>query len=370
MKHLTFAAISLILVAGSAAAGPLTIIPSEQSKTSLEIAPAKVGGRVIKSADGSYLYQWPGVYFETSFRGSEVAFDVGPGDVILEVFVDGMRLPPLVKPKQGLYRVDGLPKATHTVRIEVASESQASPNRFDGFFVPAGEKTWMPKVSKRAIEFIGDSHTVGYGNISDTRDCTTDQVWATTDNTQAFGPITAHHYNAEYRINAISGRGVVRNYNGFSAPHLPEAYPNVLLDGPAVDSGEQWQPQAVVVALGTNDFSTPLNSPEKWKDREELRADYEATYSQFLQSIRLKYPKAQIIVWSTELFDGEIKDEAGKVVSSLRQAGDNKIQYVLMDKMEMSGCHSHPSIIDSKFISSKLIQILDDIPGIYAYPGR
>jgi hypothetical protein len=40
---------------------------------------------------------------------------------------------------------------------------------------------------------------------------------ATTDNSQAFGPKVAKHYAADYQVNAISGRGIVRNFNGSPA---------------------------------------------------------------------------------------------------------------------------------------------------------
>src|SRR6185312_14756892 len=107
------------------------------------------------------------------------------------------------------------------------------------------------------IEFIGDSHTVGYGNTSRTRECTQDDVWKTTDNSQSFGPLIAGHYAADYQINAISGRGIVRNYNGTPGDTLPVAYPYVLFDKKEEYSDPHWKPQIIVISLGTNDFSTP-----------------------------------------------------------------------------------------------------------------
>ena len=110
----------------------------------------------------------------------------------------------LVKPEPGVYRVSGLADGAHTVRIEVVTESQAGPNSFGGFSLPPTASPLPAPREKRQIEFIGDSHTVGYGNISTKHECTEEEVWETTDNSLAYGPLMATHYEADYQINAIS----------------------------------------------------------------------------------------------------------------------------------------------------------------------
>ncbi len=158
-------------------------------------------------------------------------------------------------------------------------------------------------------------------------------MWSDTDDTQSFGAVTAAHYDADYQINAISGRGVVRNYNGFKGDTLPQAYPYVLFDKKQKYDDPAWRPQVLVIALGTNDFSTPLNPGEPWKTREELHADYEATYVKFLQELRAKNPKAYIIVWATDMANGEIEAEAGKVVQQIKQQGDQHISFLPIDEL-------------------------------------
>ena len=152
-------------------------------------------------------------------------------------------------------------------------------------------------------------------------------MWATTDNTQAFGPLTANHYQADYRVNAISGRGVVRNYNGSAGDTLPVAYPYLLFDKKQQDTESNWKPQVIVIALGTNDFSTPLNPGEKWKTKDELHADYEATYLRFLKDLRAKNPDAYIILWATEMANGEIESEVKKVADQAKAQGETKLTF-------------------------------------------
>jgi lysophospholipase L1-like esterase len=300
------------------------------------------------------------LYFEAKFSGRSVYFKIGPGDVILKALVDGQPVGTLAKPASGLYLIDGLESGTHTVRIEALTEAQGGANEFRGFALVKPAKVIPMTPRKRQIEFIGDSHTVGYGNTSKTRTCTGDEVWATTDNSQAFGARVANHYGADYQINAISGRGIVRNYDGFTADPLPVAYPFALLDHSKVYEDASWQPQVIVIALGTNDFSTPLKAGEKWKTREELRADFEATYVKFIEGLRARNPHTFIIVWATDMAEHEIENEAGKVVEQLQAQGDKRIVFLPVAGLAMDGCDWHPSLADHAAIAEKLIHLIED----------
>jgi lysophospholipase L1-like esterase len=270
-----------------------------------------------------------------------------------------------VKPEPGVYSVNGLNGGSHAVRLEVVTESQGGPDSFGGFALPADGKILKPQKRVRQIEFIGDSHTVGYGNTSQTRECSKDDVWKTTDNSQAFGALTAKHYNADYQINAISGHGIVRNYNGFAGDPVPVAYPYVLFDKRDRYEDRSWQPQIIVIALGTNDFSTPLNAGERWKSREELHADYEKTYTQFVQSLRKDYPRAYFLLWATDAANGEIQSEVKKVVHQLTAASETKVAFTPVNGLSMSACNWHPSIADDQLIAGKLMEFIDANPKLW-----
>src|SRR4051812_19517688 len=144
--------------------------------------PARASGRV----DATGQYQWPGLYFEAKFRGRSIFFETGPGDVILRVRVDDVPVGTLVKPRPGTWRIDGLANGAHVVRVDAVTESQAGPNMFKGFALAPGSRALPLAPRGRQIEFIGDSHTVGYGNTSKSRECTRDEVWSTTDSSAAF----------------------------------------------------------------------------------------------------------------------------------------------------------------------------------------
>jgi lysophospholipase L1-like esterase len=350
--------IATALAGASIASGACAAVHVDRvvvSAATLVEMPVRVNGRTMRVAgDGGYVRQWPGTYFEAGFYGKTVLFRVGRGDVILHILVDDRTVQTLVKPMAGQYRIMGLSAGRHRLRVEVATESQAGPTIFGGFFADRGTRTLVPAQRSRQIEFIGDSHTVGYGDLSVRRECTEDEIWATTDTSRGFGATLARRYDADYQVNAISGRGVVRNYNGFAADALPDVYPYALFDKRSPANDPNWHPQVIVIALGTNDFTTPLHASEKWPTRDALHLDYEARYTRFVRDLRARNPSAWFVLWATDMANGEIESEVGKVVTALRAAGERRITFVPISGLAFAACNSHPSLADQQVIADKL----------------
>ncbi len=351
------------LLSTSAIAAAPTVTPTT-AKAGAPL-PVHIGGRVEPTADG-YKRQWPGTYFEAAFRGPGALLKIGRGDVILRVSVDGATAAKLVKPKPGLYRVAGLANGRHTIRVDVASESQAAPTVFGGFYATLDSRALPAPKRARQIEFIGDSHTVGYGNIATKTDCTQDEVWATTDTAQAMPALTARRYRADYQVNAISGRGIVRNYDGMAADTVPVAYPFTLFDKAKRYADPAWHPALFVIALGTNDFTTALHASEPWTTREALHADYEQHYVDFVKRLRARDPNAHVVLWATDLADGEIASEVGKVAARLKAEGERNVAFVPVTGLAFTGCHAHPSTADDAQITAALSTYIDAHPEMWA----
>ena len=331
--------------------------------------PLHIGGRVV--ADGVaptlYTHQWPGTYFESRFKGTSVTVRLNDSVNKLDISIDGKPVDMETKPGSGGIAFGPLADGEHTIRVEQRTESAYTTAQFIGFFVPeVADVLPAPQVA-REIEFIGDSYTVGYGNTSPKRTCTADDIWATTDTQLAFGPLTAKHYGADYQINAISGRGIVRNYNGGAGEHLPEAYPfDLNLNGTKVSTpNPAWQPQIIVIGLGTNDFTTPLHAGEKWATREALHADYEATYVAFIQGLRAKNPGAYFILMATDQVDGEIQSEVKKVVAQVKATGETRVDFVPMNGLSFGGCDWHPTTADDQAVSQTLTAFIDAHPELW-----
>ncbi len=339
---------------------PLTLPPSAFSNY-------YPGGRVKVVAGGhGSEHQWPGTYWEEAFNAPEIT--LGFDDTVnkLHIYIDQKLVDTETKPGHTQVRLSGFGAGPHNIRVEKATESQGGPATFLGFALPPGAPSPAMRVPRaHTIEFIGDSYTVGYGNRSDTTKCTRDEVWATTDTSQAFGPLVADHYAAEYQINAISGRGIVRNYGGFPGDTLPQAYGYTLLDHTTPYNDPRWQPQIIAIGLGTNDFSTPLHDGEKWKTRDDLHADYEATYVKFVRDLRARNPKAFFILMAADQFHGEMPGEINKVIAALNAGGEQRIAFLPMTGLKFGGCDGHPNTDDDRTVSQELIAFIDQHPDIW-----
>ncbi|WP_137861605.1 MULTISPECIES: SGNH/GDSL hydrolase family protein [unclassified Sphingomonas] len=298
-----------------------------------------VGGRIV--AKGSEMrFGWPGTYVEARFRGTEVTARVETHGDFLRVSVDGKPFQTLVSPGPATVRIAGLQPGVHDIRIDKLTESQSGSSSFFGFFT-SGVPLPAP-VRPRRIEFIGDSHTVGYGNASPTRDCDRQKVHDTTDTSQAFGPVLARRLGADYRLIAYSGYGIVRNYAG-SKPgeSLPFLYPRAIPGEPAPARADGWRPETIVINLGTNDFSTPVHGGEAWADAAALRADYREQYIAFVRARQAAQPRARILLMGAENFYPD--------VAAVAEAAG--VTAVKVPALEMTGCNWHPSIQDHRVMA-------------------
>lgn len=324
------------------------------------------GGRVVlrrTPAKSSYDYAWPGVYFTARFDGPSVAVAMDDPRDNLHLYVDGKEKLTLNRPGKTTVTLDHLGQGPHVVRLEKASETQDAGGRFGGFTVTYPDEALPPPHFSRHIEFIGDSHTVGYGNTSRGRVCTAEDVRETTDTSLAFAPLTAKHFGAAYRINAYSGDGVVRNYAGIRPGiTLPVLYRYALFDGKTLADDAGWTPDVVVIDLGTNDFSTPLGPNEKWKTREDLHADFVRTYVAFVQSLHAKWPQAHFILMAATDMGTEIPDQVSAVADILKKDTAISLEYIPLNNLGFEACHFHPSLKDDKTIAQVLVEHIERLP--------
>jgi lysophospholipase L1-like esterase len=321
------------------------------------LAQVHTAGRV--TATGSYT--WPGVYFEGRFRGTGVGIVLNDSVNDYDVQVDGTTVATLVTPGRTTHWVRNLSNAEHRVRLVKRTESTYAAGEFGGFVAAdGGAVLTKPAARTRQIEFIGDSLTAGYGNLSTTRDCSANGgVTRNTNTDLSFGALTARALNADYQVNAFSGLGVVRNYNGHSAGTSYRTYYDRALlhvDGDVWQKPSSWQPQVLVVGLGTNDFSTALNPGEQWPTQESLIAAYKSAYQGFLDKLRTRYGSGTTIVASVPEASGAFADAVRQVVQDRTAQGDGRVRYwnYADPAIDRLGCDWHFSARDHRLIATKL----------------
>jgi lysophospholipase L1-like esterase len=322
--------------------------------------PVHIGGRVIHNANGGATFGWPGTYFESRFRGTGIRVRFEAPTDFLRLRIDGEEKIVFRRPGSVDKVIGGLPRGVHTVRLEKMTESQQGGSRFIGFFPAAGDTPLAPRTRPRQIEFIGDSHTVGYGNTSASRVCTPAEIHDRTDTQQAFGPLVARHYDADDRIIAYSGFGIVRNYNGGSPGlNLPALYDRLKPDdGSDLENATQgWHPQVVVINLGTNDFSTPVHAGEPWRDRDALAAAYRAGYLAFLHKLLARQPQARFILMGSDDFYPEVQ----KVAATLDPAVRARVATLRFGDLERTACDWHPSLADDRRLAALIEGAIDEL---------
>jgi lysophospholipase L1-like esterase len=359
----------------------VTADPANRSVTAdmLVLSP-KISGRVVTApisgtlpaGSKSYTHEWPAVYFEAAFNGDSFVAKLDDPNNEYRLFIDSLAPVRLAQPGNAEYKISGLSNGAHKIRLEKVTESIGIRGTFSGFYIPKNAAAAAAPVRARQIEYIGDSDMAGYGLRSNTRQCTQEEVRLLSDTQLTYPAKTAKRFNADYQVNAISGRGMARNYDGFDPQIImPLVYPYSLSDQSSAYMDEAWQPQIIVVALGANDFATALKAGEKWAAPKDLIADYFATYERFLRTLYSRNRGANLIVlWPdtprlTNAADITLYENGQNQLATKAQAiGFKSTEFTKIPNLglELSACDFHASESDHEKMTQWLISKLDANP--------
>jgi lysophospholipase L1-like esterase len=305
-------------------------------------------------------FNWSGTIIEAAFDGPTIGFDLQDGYADYDIEIDGRQDSTLVTmPSQTRYIIaQNLADRSHTIRIVRRSEHHWNAAVFGGFVLADGKNLLIaPVKTKRTIEFIGDSYTVGYGNESPAKVCTANQLRSFTNTNQAFGPIITRVFGAQSVVLGWSGKGLVRNYGDDtkrSAEPYPLIYDKTLGALPGVWDFNRWKPDLVVICLGTNDFST-LPHPDDTM--------FIADYHRFIDRICSNYPPAKILCVSPGSGPYALIQQVVAAQTTTRGRAGRVFFGELPQTMEYSGCASHPSVNDDRAIAAALIPKIQQITG-------
>lgn len=292
-------------------------------------------GRHDASDPGHVRMGWSGVGARLRFTGTGASVRLDDRGRYFTVLVDGEVQPTLATTpgEQSYLLASGLPDGEHTLELYRRTEGSFGPTVVLGFDLE-GELLAPPPVQRR-IEIVGDSITCGYGNEG-VAPCS---FSAETENHYlSYGALAARALGAELSTVAWSGKGVVNNYADDVFEPLPQVYDRLLAGDPA-PWDFSWQPDVVVINLGTNDFSTDNDPPE---------GVFVPAYVDFLAHLRAVYPDAFILAVAPSLFGAEVDLVAGYRQSAVDQrhlAGDAELAFADINVEWIgSGCDGHPSL--------------------------
>ena len=270
-------------------------------------------------------------------------------------------------------------------RVRISKDTQAMRDDYghylsiDAIYTDGDVVPYVARELK--LEFIGDSITSGEGAIGAKKE--EDWVPCFFDSVNHYGNLTATKLNAEFRVVSQSGWGVISGWDNnpdLSVPSIYDLTCGSNLSETGIKSGsleqhdfESWQPDFVIINLGTNDnsaFQNPewVSSDNRIKHKLRLTVDghkhpddvqrFEEGVIAFLKLVRQKNSKA-IIIWCYGILGCEIEPN---IINGIRlyqeQTGDNKVAYLHFPVMseEERGARWHPGPLAHQMMSELLVE--------------
>ncbi len=292
----------------------------------------------------------PGVYINVKFSGSycEVILNDevlwGKNHNYLEIVIDGVAKRIQTKTAHDTIIIaEGLSDGTHTLTICKNTEANI------GYLELVGircKKLLKPEPkSKRKIEFIGNSITCGASSDMSAIPCGKG-VWQDQHNAyMAYGPVTARTLQASYHLSSVSGIGLMHSCCGMNII-MPPVFDKISMRNDTINwNFSKYQPDVVTVCLGQNDGI-------------QDSAAFCDNYLSFIKQLRGYYPKAQLILLSSPMASGNLKQFMVSSLTAIKKKvnskGDKKVGTFFFAKQYTGGCDYHPSLEEHTLIANEL----------------
>jgi len=290
-------------------------------------------GRFDLSDPASPRFEWSATAVGARFSGTGISVVLdSEGENYFEVIVDG-EVQPLVHTSGGeetFTLASGLAAGEHDVMIVRRTEAFFQAVSFKEFTVEGGAIVPSPPPYAHRLEFIGNSITAGYGALGEGPDCSfsgdTESAYA------SYASVAARAVNAAAHLIAWSGKGVYQNYGGDTNEPMPAIYERTI----PTEAGSAWdfsyQAEAVIINLGTNDFSVEVSQPA-----------FESAYEALIELVRSRHPVAEIYCVGGDFLN---TTATGYIANAIATTGDAHTQLLELPGVEASegwGCDWHPS---------------------------
>jgi hypothetical protein len=277
-------------------------------------------GRFDQRKPGEVAFTWPGSALEFRFEGTEAGIAMASnGKTRFEVDVDGVVTDLWVKEGEAFYTLaSGLPAGVHQVRLTRLTESFSVVTRFTSDPRTDGQLLLPPAAPARRLLAVGDSITAGYG--------------------------------VELHTIAWSGIGAWRSYGEEKPvnPTILERYQRTLADD--IDSRwdvARYQPDAITIAIGTNDY---------WQG--SVTDEYQLRMISLIDHIQRDYPGKPIYLIVSPMLTGAARDDQKARLTALEETNVHLLDLGKIEQVDGYGCDYHPNIITQQRSAQAMINRL------------
>jgi hypothetical protein len=146
---------------------------------------------------------------------------------------------------------------------------------------------------------------------------------------------------------------MTQGYGGGKSFNMPRLYDEVTMDSTKRWDYSQSQPQLVMIDLGANDLSAPLDS-----------ATFVDAYIKFLGRIRNNYNAAKIVCLVGPFSPDEKTHTwlhyVHAVVNSF-SIKDNQVYYFEFSPIELNGSDWHPNVAEDQALSAELVPYVKNL---------
>ena len=260
------------------------------------------------------------------------------------VLVDGKEQKRAHRTGSRLFLAENLPQGDHTFQVVRQTESFYGQATLCAIEL-TGQLKSRPADRPLYMEFLGDSITVGLGNLCLGLPQPASDYSENQDGTQSYAYLTAQALGADISVLARSGIGAYHGWDGGN-PALPPMYESISYYR---DKTAPWafsrQADIVVINLGTNDLWTGGSSSALTQAMQD-----------FMRQVRRKNPRAAI-VWAAGGIMADYLDEAADAVNRLGGAAKNYYVCPLPCGPNKGG-NGHPTVEQHRSMADSLVAFL------------
>ena len=161
----------------------------------------------------------------------------------------------------------------------------------------------------------------------------------------SYGPLTARSLHAQWQLSAVSGIGIIHSCCNMNIT-MPQVFNKIdMRDDSIAWDFKLYTPDVVTICLGQNDGIQDSTT-------------FCSAYTHFIQTVREKYPKADIICLTSPM--GDAYDNCFEELPSFDRCCihiimvTKKFILIFLQNRFRNGCGGHPDLNEHKQIAAEL----------------